>query len=249
MTPNGKSTASLELGLGHLARAIELFQQQAEDLGAPLAANFKDKRSLPPVAEPAGATGPAGKAAAFPLAVLQAALQQERIEQIHAGHFATNDILEVWGSLGAKENRAWRVNDKLPQDLQAGEHTVLLILANFGRYVFDPARAGKKHLPLFLPVKSIMAILDDLTAEGRPLFGRWENPTYANVYRWVSQLGARLNAPGARGGDVDRISPPPLNLILDDSQEDWRTFWFPVLDAALLAPGEVERRQRRGGPR
>src|ERR1051325_2295270 len=147
MTPDGKSTSSFELGLGHLARAIELFQQHAEDLGSPLAASFKDKRSLPPVAEPAGATGPAAKAAAFPLAVLKggrpgrragraafplavlkAALQQERIEQLHAGHFATNDILEVWGSLGAEENRAWRVNDKLPQDLQAGEHTGLLIL-------------------------------------------------------------------------------------------------------------------------
>jgi hypothetical protein len=257
MTPDGKSTSSFELGLGHLARAIELFQQHAEDLGSPLAASFKDKRSLPPVAEPAGATGPAAKAAAFPLAVLKAALQQERIEQLHAGHFATNDILEVWGSLGAEENRAWRVNDKLPQDLQAGEHTVLLILANFGRYVFDPARAAKKHLPLFLPVKSIMAILDDLTAEGRPLFGRWDNPTYANVYRWVSQLRAKLNAPGGSRdllqtgprGDGYRISTPPLNLILDDSQEDWRAFWFPVLDAALLAPREVERRQRRGRPR
>ena len=47
----------------------------------------------------------------------------------------------------------------------------------------EAARVGKKPLPAFLPVSSIVAILNKLAADGGALAGRWPYPGDEDVHR------------------------------------------------------------------
>ena len=164
---------------------------------------------------------------------------------VREGNFYTNDIVEIRGCLGIEDSRELKVNGRPPLSLDTLQHTILLILANFARYVALRAQAPGKHAPAFLSVKSIVAIIDELTGTEGSLAGRWPGLTFVDVYRSVSELrgflfkahgNPNLLESGPRGAGY-RVSTPAANLILNGGQEPKGTTWAALFDRVLFPKG------------
>lgn len=240
MADSGKSRALARLALWHLLMAIDLLKRLYRPFASELSA-ISGGKSLPIAVEKTLAPVELATAENPSLDVLKRLWQQQRIEEIRKMEYFTNDIVEVRGRLGKEDNRQLRINGQPPVKLDRREHTVLLILAYFGRYISDPARASKKHLPAFMPVSAIVGIIDKLTAGGGPLAGLWPYPVDLDVHRCIGSLrevllesgwNRKLIESGQRGAGY-RVSTLASNLFLDEGQEDWEAFWAALFDAVL----------------
>src|SRR5207249_5503152 len=95
---------------------------------------------------------------------IQAILLQEKTAELEKGKFLTNDIVVLHGKIGG-DNHELQINGRPPLILEPREHTLFLILAYYARYYSQSNPVAFKKLPVFLPVRSIVAILNKLTAE------------------------------------------------------------------------------------
>jgi hypothetical protein len=254
MPDKNKSSVLVKLAVRHLVLALRLLQRL----------NPRPTPDIKGGALPALATVPLEHPVSLlpegsdnPLDSLLSLVRRRMIDQLRDGDFFTNDVVEIRGRIGSKDNRDLKINGRPSFKLDRREHTVLLILAHFARYAARAKQAGKKQLASFLPVSAIVATLIRLTDEGGLLAGRWPYPTYTDVYRCVNKLRSRLLKAGFNSNFIEsnrgagyRISTPVTNLILGGSQEASEKFWATLLDSALSAPQDIHgRRSNEESPR
>jgi hypothetical protein len=168
--------------LWHVGVAFRLLQRLDRRLDPNSAAEPEAKSLLRAAAEPLGlptlGKKEAGKSSPDSLMSL---LRERMIDQVREADAFTNDVVEIRGRLGAEDNRELKINGRPPLKLDHREHSVLLILAYFARYVAEGSRASKKRLSAFVPVNSIVAIIDKLTSAGGSLSGRWLYPVDVEI--------------------------------------------------------------------
>jgi len=248
MADSSKSKPLLALALWYLSLAVKILQHLCRlggtALSEPAARNLVKTDAL--IADPSKPfTVGAIEAVADPPQPPLSLRDKPTPEQSRGEDFLTVDRVEIRGRLGTNDHRELKINNMSPIRLDRREHAVLLILAWLARCAVLAPATSKKPLPAFMPVKTIVAIIDRLTAERGPLAGRWPYAMETDIYRWVNKLRRRLKERGLNPNLIEsgqrlagyRISTPVGRIILDATEQRAEKFWADLFDSVLHVPG------------
>lgn len=104
------------------------------------------------------------------------------------GRYSTFDLVEIDGSWDSPGRFLLRVNGgKVPTHSRA-EQVMVLLLVEHARLV-----AARKGVPVYVPAKSMVTLVEELTREGAPLTRSWQ-PVYSEFYHAVSNVRSKLSS-------------------------------------------------------